>query len=143
MRDFPRRDILAKGAATLAGLAAVATVQSISPTRAAEAAAGPTGANAKGLKRFVIEREIPSIGKKTAQNYCDISRASDNALAQLAPKIQWEHSYVADNKTFCVYLAEDEAAIRRHGELSGFPVTKITEIDLIIDPTTANLRIPT
>jgi Protein of unknown function (DUF4242) len=143
MRDFPRRDILAKGAATLAGLAAVATVQSISPTRAAEAATGSTGANAKGLKRFVIEREIPSIGKKTAQNYCDISRASDNALAQLAPKIQWEHSYVADDKTFCVYLAEDEAAIRRHGELSGFPVTKITEIDLIIDPTTANLRIPT
>jgi hypothetical protein len=126
----------------LAGLAAVAAVQS-SPARAAEATGGPNGGTAKGLKRFVIEREIPSIGKKTAQNYCDISRASDNALAQLAPRIQWEHSYVADDKTFCVYLAEDEAAIRRHGELSGFPVNKITEIDLIIDPTTASLRIPT
>jgi hypothetical protein len=53
------------------------------------------------------------------------------------------HSVNGDNKTFCVYLAENEAAIRRHGGLSGFPINKITEIDLIIDPTTANLRIPT
>lgn len=141
MRDVPRRDVFAKGAVALAALAAVATVRSTSPTQAAEAG-GLNSGKAIRLKRFVIERDIPGIGGKTAQNYCDIARTSDNALAQLAPTIQWEHSYVADNKTFCVYLAEDEAAIRRHGELSGFPVNKITEIDRIIDPTTANLRVP-
>jgi hypothetical protein len=58
-------------------------------------------------------------------------------LNQLAPDIQWVESYVADNKTFCVYLAMDEDVIRKHAELSGFPASKITEIRKTIDPTTA------
>jgi hypothetical protein len=58
-------------------------------------------------------------------------------LRQLGPDIQWVESYVADNKTFCVYLAKDEAIIRRHAEISGFPATKITEVKKMIDPTTA------
>jgi Nickel responsive protein SCO4226-like len=62
---------------------------------------------------------------------------SNEALAQLAPDIQWVESYVADNETFCVYLARDEALIRRHAELSGFPASKITPINKMIDPTTA------
>jgi len=56
----------------------------------------------------------------------------------LAPEVLWVHSYVAEDKTFCVYLAKDEEAIRKHAELSGFPATKITEIKNVIDPTTAN-----
>ncbi len=132
MTDLPRRDLLAKGGTALAGLAAVAVAGS------ALGASTQPAAGANPLKRFVIERDIPNIGKMTAAQYCDISKTSDGALAKLAPTIQWEHSYVADNKTFCVCLAEDEAAIRKHGELSGFPVTKITAIDCIIDPTTAN-----
>ncbi len=62
---------------------------------------------------------------------------SNEALAQLAPKIQWVHSCVAANQTFCVYLAESEADIHRHAEISGFPATRITEIGKMIDPTTA------
>ena len=62
---------------------------------------------------------------------------SNEVLAQLGPDIQWVESYVAANKTFCVYLAKDEAIIRSHAELSGFPATKITEVRKMIDPTTA------
>lgn len=63
---------------------------------------------------------------------------SNEALRQLAPDIQWVESYVAGDKTFCVYLAKDEDVIRKHSEISGFPASKITEIRRIIDPTTAN-----
>jgi len=90
------------------------------------------------MKRFVIEREIPGVGGKTAADYCAISRTSNAALSQLAPRVQWEQSYVTGNKTFCVYLAEDEADIHRHAELSGFPATRITPVVEVIDPITAN-----
>jgi hypothetical protein len=88
------------------------------------------------LKRYVIERDIPGVGKFNQPQLKDASNTSNLALARLAPKVQWEHSYVADDKTFCIYLAEDEAAIREHARLSGFPATKITPVATIIDPTT-------
>jgi hypothetical protein len=59
-------------------------------------------------------------------------------LAKLAGKAQWEHSYIVDNKSFCIYLAEDEAAVKEHAKLSGFPATKVTEVRTVIDPMTAN-----
>ncbi len=89
------------------------------------------------MKRFVIEREIRGVGHKTAEDYCDIAVSSNAALAQLAPRVQWEHSYVAGDKTFCVYLAEDEDTVLRHAELSGFPATRITPIRTVIGPITA------
>lgn len=90
------------------------------------------------MHRFVIEREIPSVGSFDRDQLRDASQTSNGALAKLSPKVQWEHSYVAANKTFCVYLADDEAAIHEHAELSGFPANRITPISSIIDPTTAN-----
>lgn len=72
------------------------------------------------------------------EELCGASQASNTALAKLAPRIQWQQSYVAGDKTFCVYLAEDDAVIREHAELSGFPADTITEIRTRIDPTTAN-----
>lgn len=69
---------------------------------------------------------------------CGAARASNQAIAKFGGGIQWQHSYVAADKTFCIYLAESEDVIRKHGELSGIPVTKITEIPQIIDPLTAN-----
>lgn len=90
------------------------------------------------MKRYVIEREIPDVGSFEAEQLRDASKTSNSALAQLAPRVQWDHSYVTANKTFCVYLAEDEDAIRRHAEISGFPASVITEVTGIIDPTTAN-----
>jgi hypothetical protein len=63
--------------------------------------------------------------------------ASENrALAQLAPRVQWEHSYVASDKTFCIYLADDASVIQKHARLSGFAAGMITEINGMIDPTT-------
>ena len=90
------------------------------------------------MKRYVIERELPNVGGLVGEDLRCAAVKSNEALAELAPKIQWEHSYVAGDKTFCIYLAEDEAAIRRHAEISGFPANKITEVQRIIDPTTAN-----
>jgi hypothetical protein len=88
------------------------------------------------LKRYVIEREIPNIGASSPQDLSGAAATSNSALAKLAPRVQWEHSYVAANKTYCVYLAEDEAAIREHAKISGFPASTITEVKAIIDPTT-------
>ncbi|MEQ9037814.1 MAG: DUF4242 domain-containing protein [Silicimonas sp.] len=90
------------------------------------------------MKRFVIEREIPSVGSFDRDQLRGASQTSNGALAKLAPRVQWEHSYVAADKTFCVYLAEDEAAIHEHAKLSGFPASRITPISSIMDPTTAN-----
>lgn len=90
------------------------------------------------LKRFMIEREIPGIGEFSITELCGAARASNKALTEIGPAIQWQHSYVASNKTFCVYLAESEDDIRRHSELSGIPVGTITETLQVIDPLTAN-----
>lgn len=91
------------------------------------------------MKRYVIERDIPGIGAMSATELCGAARVSNQALSELAPRIQWDHSYVAENKTFCVYLAQDEAAVLAHAAKSGFPANKITLISTIIDPTTANI----
>ena len=90
------------------------------------------------MQRFVIEREIPAIGSFNQNQLRDASKTSNSALAELAPRIQWEHSYVAGDKTFCIYLAEDEVAIQDHAIMSGFPANQITLINSMIDPTTAN-----
>jgi hypothetical protein len=88
------------------------------------------------MKRYVIERDVPGIGSFNSDQLCDASTTSNGALAQLAPRVQWEHSYVAADKTFCIYLAENEEAIHDHARLSGFPASKITLASSIIDPTT-------
>jgi len=69
---------------------------------------------------------------------CGAARASNCAIEQIGGAVQWQHSYVAADKTFCVYLAENEDAVRKHSELSGIPANTITEIPQIIDPLTAN-----
>lgn len=88
------------------------------------------------MKKYVIERNVPGIGSLGATELCGAANTSNAALAQLPNRVQWQHSYVAADKTFCVYLAEDEAAIHEHAKLSGFPANTITEITGMIDPTT-------
>lgn len=90
------------------------------------------------LKRFLIERHIPGIGGMSIVELCGAARASNQAIAKIGTSIQWQHSYVAGDRTFCIYLADSEATIREHAELSGIPVARITEVSQIIDPTTAN-----
>ncbi len=89
------------------------------------------------MKKYIIERDLPAIGTLEREQLREGAARSNHALRQLAPDIQWVESFVAADKTFCVYLAENESLIRRHAELSGFPATKIIEINKIIDPTTA------
>lgn len=90
------------------------------------------------MKQFVIERDLPGVGKLNGKQLCDAAKTSNNALAQLGGKVQWVHSYVANDKTFCIYLAENEAAVREHAQISGFPASKISEVSGIIDPMTAH-----
>jgi hypothetical protein len=89
------------------------------------------------VKKYIIERDIPGVHALAGQDLKGAARTSNDASAKLAPKAQWIQSYVAENKTFCVYLAENEEAIREHARLSGFPASKITEVTGVIDPTTA------
>lgn len=89
------------------------------------------------LQKFIIERDIPKVGTFEREQLRQAAAKSNDVLRQLGPDIQWVGSYVGDNKTFCVYLAKDEAIIRRHAEISGFPATIITAVKKMIDPTTA------
>lgn len=88
------------------------------------------------MKKYIIERDLPGVGGMSNDELGGATSKSNDALAQLPGQVQWQHSYVAGDKTFCVYLAENEDAIRKHAEISGFPATTITEIRTIIDPTT-------
>jgi hypothetical protein len=89
------------------------------------------------MKRYVIERNIPGIGKMTGEQLKAAAVTSCEALAKLYGKAQWEHSYVTGDKTFCVYLADSEDTIPEHARLSGFPANNITEVRTVIDPMTA------
>jgi Protein of unknown function (DUF4242) len=90
------------------------------------------------LKRYMIERDIAGIGGMSSVELCGAARTSNQAIAKIGAGLQWQQSYVAGDKTFCIYLADSEASIRKHSELSGIPFTKITAIPSMIDPTTAN-----
>jgi hypothetical protein len=89
------------------------------------------------MKRYVIERELPGVGQMNREQLKDAAATSNNALAKLSGKAQWVESYVVDDKTFCIYLADGEASVREHAKLSGFPANKITEVRSVINPMTA------
>jgi Protein of unknown function (DUF4242) len=93
---------------------------------------------AMALRKFIIERDIPDVGSLEREQLRGAAAKSNEVLRQLGPDIQWLESFVAQNKTFCVYLAKDEDVIRKHAEISGFPATKITEVRKMIDPSTAH-----
>jgi len=89
------------------------------------------------MKRYVIEREMPDVGTLEREQLRDAAQKSNAVLAQLGKDIQWVESYVTANKIYCVYMAKDEAIVRKHAEISGFPANKISEVKRVIDPTTA------
>src|SRR6202012_4763371 len=88
------------------------------------------------LRKLMIERDIPAVGTFEREQLKGAAAQSNKVLKELGPDIQWQESYVAGDKTFCVYLAKDEDIIRKHSELRGFSATKNTEIRKMIDPTT-------
>lgn len=89
------------------------------------------------MPQFVIEREMPGIGAASAQDLRGASQTSCSVLRDLGPEIQWVHSYVTDDKIYCIYRAPDEAIIREHARRGGFPANKISRVRTVIDPTTA------
>ena len=89
------------------------------------------------MPKYVIERIVPGAGKMSADDLKAISQRSCNALNQLGPQIQWVHSYVTDNKIYCVYIAPNEEMVREHARIGGFPANQISSVKTIIDPTTS------
>ena len=89
------------------------------------------------MPKYVIEREIPGAGQILPDQLQAISQTSCGVLKKLGPQIQWVHSYVTDNKIYCVYIAPNEEMVREHAKRGGFPANKVSEVKTIIDPTTA------
>jgi len=89
------------------------------------------------MRRFVIERQLPKIGSASPEDLKGAARTSNAAIAKVG-RVKWEHSYITADKTFCIYLAEDEEAIMQHAAASGFPATKITEVVRLLDPSMAD-----
>ena len=89
------------------------------------------------MKQYVIERNIPGVDKLDREQLKGASATSNAALAKLVGTVQWQQSYVVEDKTYCIYLAEDEAAVHAHAKLSGFPANKVTEVRTVISPMTA------
>ena len=89
------------------------------------------------MPKFVIEREIPEVGKLTGEQLKAVSQTSCGVLREMGPQIQWVHSYVTDHKIYCVYIAPDEETVRKHAQMGGFPANSIAEVRAVIDPTTS------
>jgi hypothetical protein len=89
------------------------------------------------MPKYVIEREIPGAGKLSAAELKTISQKSCGVLQKLGPQIQWVHSYVTDDKLYCVYNAPNEEMVREHAVQGGFPANRISQVRSLIDPTTA------
>ena len=88
------------------------------------------------MPKYVIERELPGAGQLSTDELQAISQKSNEVLAGMAPRAQWQQSYVADDRLFCVYIADDPEAVREHARCGGFPVTAIHRVQRVIDPTT-------
>ena len=95
----------------------------------------------KNMNTYVIEREIPEAGKLSASDLQGISKTSCSVLTELGPDIEWVHSYVTDNKIFCVYRAENEEILRTHAAKGGFPINKINKLSTVISPATATAQL--
>lgn len=89
------------------------------------------------MPQYVIERDMPGVGKLGVEDLKAASQTSCSVLRDLGPQIQWVHSYVTDNKIYCVYRAPNEEVIREHAQRGGFPANKISQVRTTIDPTTA------
>ena len=89
------------------------------------------------MPKFVIERDVPNAGKLSAAELQGVAAKSCSVLNQLGPSIQWVHSYVTGDKIYCVYIAPNEALVREHAKLGGFPANRVSEVIATIDPATA------
>jgi len=89
------------------------------------------------MPKFVIERNIPGAGKLTPEQFNGISQKSCSVIREIGPQVQWVESFVTDDKIYCIYIAADEATVREHARLGGFPADSVQVVRRMIDPTTA------
>jgi hypothetical protein len=89
------------------------------------------------VPKYLIERDLPGAGKLTAPQLKAISQTSCGVLQELGPQIQWVHSYVTNDKIYCIYIAPNAEIIREHARRGQFPANHIVEVKSVIDPTTA------
>ena len=89
------------------------------------------------MPKFVIERELPGAGKLAPDELKAISQKSCGVLRELGPGIQWLQSFVTDDKIYCIYIAPDEATVRQHAAMGGFPANSVAQVRTVIDPTTS------
>ena len=89
------------------------------------------------MPKYVIERELPGAGAIPADQMQAIAQKSCNVIKSIGPQIQWVESFVTDDKVYCVYVAPDEATVRRHASEGGFPANRVSRVRRMIDPTTA------
>jgi hypothetical protein len=92
------------------------------------------------MPKYVIERELPGAGKLSKADLQAVSQKSCSVLEKMGPKIQWLHSYVTDDKIYCIYQAENEAMIREHARQGGFPANSIARVRTVIEPATAEME---
>ena len=91
------------------------------------------------MHKYVIEREIPGVGSQSAEELRAAAQTSNDALSTLAPRVQWQQSFVTGDKVYCVYIADDERAIHEHAELSGFPANRVSRVAAVLDPASAGI----
>ena len=89
------------------------------------------------MPKYLIEREIPGAGEMSPQQLQAVAEKSCSVLRNLGPQIQWVHSYVTQNKIYCVYIAPNEQMVREHARQGGFPADRVSQIKTVIDPTTS------
>jgi hypothetical protein len=98
---------------------------------------GDRDGGTRNMPKYVIERDLPGAGSLSAGELRDISQQSNKVLGELGPEIQWVHSYVTDDRLYCIYVAPDEDIILEHARCGGFPATRVSMVKSVIDPTTA------
>ena len=92
------------------------------------------------MPKFVIERDMPGAGNLTNEQLQTISQKSCSILQKMGPQIQWVQSFVTDDKVYCIYIAPDEASVRQHAQMGGFPASRVSQVRVMVDPTTAETR---
>ncbi|MEE8371712.1 MAG: DUF4242 domain-containing protein [Sphingomonadales bacterium] len=90
------------------------------------------------MKTYVIERDIPGVGGFSDETMVEVAKTSNKALDEIGERIKWVESFVTADRTYCIYMAEDESDIHRHSEISGFPANKVSELIRKISPATAD-----
>ena len=89
------------------------------------------------MPKYVIEREVPGAGKLSADELKGMAQNSCGVLQEMGPQIQWQESFVTDDKVYCIYIAQNEESVREHAQRGEFPVNSISEVKSVVDPTTA------